>query len=120
MARETGAIRRNIEQTRAEIDTHLTELSGQVRGELDVQRRARQNLPQVLAGMAIAGLFAGFLVGRGGRPREERLLHREERKLAAERARLASERKRWQKERGRAQKEVGLAELTTEKYSDIP
>lgn len=69
MARETDEIRRDIAGTRQEIDQHLQELSGQVRSELDIRQRARQNLPQVLAGAGIAGLFLGVLVGRGrGRP----------------------------------------------------
>lgn len=115
MARETGQIRRDIASTREEIDEHLRELGGEVRTGLNVPQRAgrqaRRNLPQVLAGAAIAGLFAGILFGggRGG--------SRAERTLAAEQARLAKERKRLAKESARLKGTVREAEV--EDY-DIP
>jgi len=87
MAAETGQIRRNIASTREEIDRHLEELTGQVRSELDIERRASRNLPQVLIGTALAGLFLGILVGHG-RGYQRRLLERESR-LPKERERLA-------------------------------
>jgi len=111
MAGETGQIRRDIESTRAEIDTHLQELSGQVRREVDIEAQARRNLPQVLLGAAIGGLFAGMLVGHGGRHYE--------RDLAREEARLVRERRRLAKERGRLHGAMGVSEVESGGY-DIP
>jgi len=77
MAGETGEIRRSIAETREEIDQHFQELSGQVRRELNITQRMRRNLPQMLAGAAIAGLTLGVLVGHGdGESREQRHLAR--------------------------------------------
>lgn len=74
MARETGEISRDIAATRSEIDEHLRELSGRVRGGLDVRSemrvRARRNLPVLLGGIAVVGLAAGILAG--GRRRQQR------------------------------------------------
>ncbi len=101
VGRETTEIRRNIAGTREEIDTHLQELGGRVeraRTEMDIRRQARENLPQVLGGAAIAGLVLGLIVGRGRRysnpyaaetAAEEAKLSREWRRLAKERERLA-------------------------------
>ena len=109
MAGEAREIRRDIASTREEIDEHLRELGGQVRTELNVPQRAaaraRRNLPQWLAGAAIAGLFAGLVFGRGGRSRIART-------LAAEEARLA-------RERGRLKGTMRAAEFEEEDY-DIP
>ena len=117
MARETREIRRDIASTREEIDEHLQELGGQVRTGLNVPQRAaaqaRQNLPQLLAGAAIAGLFAGLVTG-GGRPRS-----RLERTLTAEEARPARERQRLARERGRLKGTMRAAEFEEEDY-DIP
>lgn len=94
MGRETAEIRKNIAGTREEIDTHLQELGGRVervQAEYSPSRQARENLPQVLGGAAIAGLFLGFLVGHGNRSEHEaRQASREWRRLARERGRLQS------------------------------
>lgn len=114
MAREASQIRRDIESTREEIDVHLRELGGQVRGELNVERQARRNLPQVLAGAAIFGLATGILFGStSGRSREARMLSKEQARLAREVRRLA-------RERGRAQGAITMAELEKGFASDIP
>lgn len=88
MAGETHEIRREIAETREEIDAHLQELGGRVERTTDVRRQIRENLPQVLAGAAVAGLALGILVGRGGGRHRERSLMEEELRLAKERGRL--------------------------------
>lgn len=121
MAGETSEIRRDIAGTREEIDRHLQQLSGQVRGELDVERRARRILPQVLGGMAAAGLFLGLLVGHGRRSREMVELSREKRRLASERESMAKRRESEAKQRGRTTGALDIAamELKRQGY-DIP
>ncbi len=103
MGRETGQIRRDIAETRQEIDTHLSELCGRVeraRAEFDVQQRARENLPQILGGAAIAGLMLGLAVGH----RQRRYHSPYAAEVAAEEARLSRERHRLARERERLAK----------------
>jgi hypothetical protein len=121
VAGEASEIRRDIAGTREEIDRHLQQLSGQVRGELDVERRARRYLPQLLGGMAAAGLFLGFLVGHRGRGREMVEMSREKRRLAKERESMAKQRESMAKQRGRAKGAFDIAamELKRQGY-DIP
>jgi len=74
MGRETNEIMRDISQAREEIDSHLHELGGRVeraRTQLDIQARARENLPQVLGAAAVGGLIFGLLVGRRRAHRHE-------------------------------------------------
>jgi hypothetical protein len=104
MAGETGEIRRGIAETREEIDRHLRELGGQVRGEMNITRQARENLPQLLSGAALLGLAAGMLFGRPGRSKEAREIERE-------RARLAREWQRLGEERGRFERGPSLLEM---------
>jgi len=129
VAGEERAIRRDIAETRREIDEHLQEMGGQVRAGFGVPeeaaRRVRENLPQILAGAAIFGLFTGMLAGRRG-GREYRMLRAEEARLARERRRLEDERERLKRERSRMREPVAggpgfLGELGTagEEY-DIP
>lgn len=94
MAGETNEIRRDIEDTRQEIDAHLQELRGQVRGDLAVQQRVQQNLGQVLTGAAVAGLAFGVLFGHKAPGRRSL-------RLAEEEARLAQGWKKLAKEQGR-------------------
>jgi len=111
MGRETGQIRQNISETRQEIDTHLHELGGRVervRAGLDVEARARENLPQFLGGAAIAGLVLGMLMGRGRRE------HPYGAGYAPEEARLSRKGHRLAKERKRLGKMPGLAEISRE------
>lgn len=115
MAGETHQIRRDIEATRQEIDQHLEQLGGQVRAQLDVQRQARENLPQILTGAALLGLAAGILFGGAGRrSREIRMLAREQERLAREWRRLGR--------RGRrGLRPVSLAELEEPLHApDVP
>lgn len=113
MGRETTQIRRNIAETRQEIDTHLSELGGRVeraRSQLDVEAQAQRNLPQVLGGAAIAGLLLGLIVGR----RRRRMYSPYAGETATEQARLAREWRRMAKERERMAGATGLAEITAE------
>ncbi len=135
MAGEERTIRRDIAETRREIDEHLQEMGGQVRAGFGVPRQAaqrvRQNLPQILAGAAIFGLFTGMLVRRGGGRREYRMLRAEEARLARERRRLEDERERLARERSRRREPTGreigrgpsllgeISGITGEEY-DIP
>lgn len=117
MAGETGQIRRDIEATRREIDAHLQQLGGQVRGELNVESQVRRNLPQILAGAAVFGLAAGALFGGG----TSRRMSRVSKELAKEQSRLAREIGLMARERGRPQRAFGLAELEEHGFSsDIP
>lgn len=111
MARESQEIRHDIAETRQEIDEHLRELGGEVRTELSVERQTRRNLPQVLIGAAIAGLFFGILVGRGGGY---------EKRMRSEQARLAREWMRLARERGRMGRMFGGRAFEGEQLSDIP
>jgi len=109
MGRETGQIRRNISETRQEIDAHLQQLGGRVervRAGFDVEARARENLPRVLGGAAIAGLILGMLVGRRRR--------RYGPFYTAKEARSAREWRRMAKERGRLGRPPTLEEITGE------
>jgi len=80
-SQEMGKINRDIVETRHEIDEHLAELSGRVRGEFNVEAQARRNMPTLLAGAAAVGLVAGLITG--GR-HEKPHVEREYRRVAAE------------------------------------
>jgi hypothetical protein len=117
MGRGPAEIRRDIADTREEIDSHLAELGGRARqaraelkSELDIQSRARQNLPQVLGGAAIAGLLLGLVMG-GGRKRYYSPYAAE---VAAEEAKLSREWRRLAKERERLAKATSLGEIGLE------
>lgn len=71
MAGEPSQIRRDIAETRREIDVHLQELGGRVQRSLNVREQARRNLPYVLGATVIAGLAAGVFFG-GFRRRRRR------------------------------------------------
>lgn len=116
MGRETAQIRRDISETRQEIDTHLQQLGGRVervRAGMDIQARARENLPQLIGGAAIFGLVLGLLAGR-----RRRRHYYFGPGMAAEEARLAREWRRLAKERQRLGKTTTLAEITGEE--EIP
>ncbi|HOQ99644.1 MAG TPA: hypothetical protein PLJ35_12565 [Anaerolineae bacterium] len=113
MGRETGEIRRDIAETREEIDTHLAELGGRVertRAEMDVRRQARENLPQILGGAAIAGLLLGLVVGHGRR----RYFSPYAAEVSTEEAKLAKEWRRLAKERERFAKAATKGEMAVE------
>ncbi|MCL6429738.1 MAG: hypothetical protein K6V36_02620 [Anaerolineae bacterium] len=69
MAGEPSQIRRDIAETRREIDVHLQELGGRVRRGLNVSEQARRNLTYVLGATVLAGLAAGVFFGGFRRPK---------------------------------------------------
>ncbi|MDI7275918.1 MAG: DUF3618 domain-containing protein [Anaerolineae bacterium] len=72
MAGEPTQIRREIAETRQEIDEHLQELGGRVQRGLSVREQTRRNLPMILGASALAGLAIGLFFG-GTRRRRRRV-----------------------------------------------